>query len=182
MMLESKTDQLLASLKPTARPHVDIELVRRGGDRRGVSLSAPSTDTRSNSTQKIDDDSKRSQQWRQVEICTRKSKAMVNIYNLLLQLYDPPRRRQQQQARATDTRNLSPPSIHSFPRHLHRDALLGLHPQFSQICCDYSITAIHSCRSHHQLLDSLPVALWQHYPVHNLPFPRFPPWGLEDSY
>ena len=28
MMLESKTDQLLASLKPTARPHVDIELVR----------------------------------------------------------------------------------------------------------------------------------------------------------
>lgn len=40
MMFESKTDQLLASLKPTASPHVYIELVRRGGDRRGVSLCA----------------------------------------------------------------------------------------------------------------------------------------------
>ncbi|OAF58071.1 hypothetical protein VC83_05219 [Pseudogymnoascus destructans] len=33
-----------------------------------------------------------------------------------------------------DTRNHNPPSIHSSPRHHHRDALVVLHPQFSQIC------------------------------------------------
>lgn len=42
MKLRCNQDLLLASLKPTVRPHVDIELVRRGGDRRGVSV--PSTD------------------------------------------------------------------------------------------------------------------------------------------
>lgn len=41
MKLQYKTDRLLASLKPTASPQeVNVELVRRGGDRRGVPFCA----------------------------------------------------------------------------------------------------------------------------------------------
>lgn len=157
MKLQCNQDQLQASQKPTARPHVEwnVELVSSWWVIDVGSLSVASTDTRSNSTQKGRWRQRRSQQWRQVEryIQERPKQWAISIiyyYNSM----KPPRRRQQQhqQARATaDTRNHSPPSIHSSPRHHHRDALVLLHPQFSQICPrDYAITAIHSCRSHHQ--------------------------------